>query len=807
MLALKQFRSQIKGFPDLLNYAAEIENGIILGKDGSLTAGWIYRGNDLSSSLPVQLNVLASQINSALAMFGTGWMTHHDCIRTPVSAYGKESDSHFPDPISKLIDQERRERFETHGNYFESIHVVMVTYLPPTAGKSKISEYVYEEDGKRTKGSATVELKRFIATISEFEERLSSYFKMTRLQGHPVENERGERVIRDELLSYFHWVSTGLRQPINLPSVPMYLDALIGAQDLRGGIAPQVGQKKIRIIGIDGFPQESYPAILDRLDQVPIAYRWNTRFIYLEGYEAEGELERFRKVWEQKERSLRDQVFNTKNGKVDLDAQAMNADATNAKAEAASGIVRYGYYTANIVLMDEDDEVLDESTKMIVQILRNLGFATRLETINAMEAWLGTLPSHGVQNIRRPPMHTMNLAHLLPLSSVWAGSEFNPCPFFPAKSPPLLYGATDGSTPWRFNNHVGDVGHVLMLGPTGAGKSTKLTTMMAQFLRYQNASVFGFDNDYSAFALTKAANGAHYDLAGDGEAISFAPLAGLKTDKDIGWASEWIELLVTLQGVELNPNYRKEIHKALMLHKESQHQSLTDFQTTIQIKELSDALQPYTTEGPFGTMFDADEDSLEDSNFQMFEIGNLIKLGERAVLPALDYLFHRIEKQLKGQPALIPLDEGWVMLGHPAFREKLKEWLKVLRKANASIVLATQSLTDAANSGILDVLNEACLTKIYLANPGALEDEMGHLYRRLGMNQTQIEIISGMTGKRDYYYSSPLGNRRYRLDLGPIALAFVGVSGKEEVTNVRNCIEKHGQGWQIEWLKQRGGVR
>ena len=804
MLALKHFRQKVQGLPDLLNYAAEIEDGIILGKDGSLTAGWLYRGDDYASAMPAQRNGQAAQVNQALASLGSCWMTHHDCIRTPVAAYIQPGASHFADPITKLIDEERRALFEDHGQYYESRHVLLVTYLPPTAGKAKVRQYVYEEDGKRQVARATAELERFQQVIADLESRLGALFTMTRLRGQPYIDQHGAEHVRDELLSYLHWAVTGIRQPINLPSVPMYLDAVIGNQDFLGGVAPRVGDQHIRVIALDGFPQDSYPGILDVLDQVPVSYRWNTRFIYLEAFEAEAELEKYRKVWEQKTRSFRDQIFNTQSGRIDLDASNMTGDALEAKAEAASGMVRYGYYTSVIVLMDSNDTVVDESAKTLMQLIRNLGFSARLETINAVEAWLGSLPSHGVQNIRRPLLHTLNLAHLLPLSSVWAGEAKNPCPFYPTHSPPLLYGATDGSTPWRFNLHVGDIGHTLMLGPTGSGKSTKLGLIQAQFMRYRDATVFTFDKGYSAYALCKGVGGRHYDLAGEDAEVAFAPMSQLNDDRALAWASQWVELIAGVQGITVTPEQRKEIHRALKLLQKSEHQTLTAFHATLQDRELKDVIEPYTIEGPFGQLFDAEDDTIHQGNFQVFEVEHLMNLGERAVLPALDYLFYRIERQLHGQPAMIVLDEAWVMLGHPAFRAKIREWLKVLRKANCAVVLATQSLSDVARSGILDVINESCPTKLYLANPQALEDEASELYRRLGLNETQIGIISQMTPKRDYYYASPLGRRRYRLDLGPVTLAFVGVSGRDEVAAVKQVIKDNGQGWQMAWLEQRG---
>ena len=81
-----------------------------------------------------------------------------------------------------------------------------------------------------------------------------------------------------------------------------------------------------------------------------------------------------------------------------------------------------------------------------------------------------SLPGHVYANVRQPPVSTLNLAHLIPLSAVWAGPERDE--HFAA--PPLFFAKTEGSTPFRFSLHVGDVGHTLIVGPTGAGKSVLL---------------------------------------------------------------------------------------------------------------------------------------------------------------------------------------------------------------------------------------------------------------------------------------------------------------------------------------------
>jgi type IV secretion system protein VirB4 len=149
------------------------------------------------------------------------------------------------------------------------------------------------------------------------------------------------------------------------------------------------------------------------------------------------------------------------------------------------------------------------------------------------------------------------------------------------------------------------------------------------------------------------------------------------------------------------------------------------------------------------------------------------------------------------------LDEAWIMLGHPVFREKIREWMKVLRKANCTVIMATQSLTDAANSGILDVILEATATKVFLPNVYARDEDTAALYARMGLNRRQIDIIAGAIPKRQYYCVSEKGRRLVELALGPLALAFVGVSDKDAVLAIKELERRHGSGWVQEWLRNR----
>jgi type IV secretion system protein VirB4 len=178
-------------------------------------------------------------------------------------------------------------------------------------------------------------------------------------------------------------------------------------------------------------------------------------------------------------------------------------------------------------------------------------------------------------------------------------------------------------------------------------------------------------------------------------------------------------------------------------------------------------------------------------------------LGEKNLVPVLLYLFHRIERRLHGEPTLLVLDEAWLMLNSPLFREQIRDWLKTMRKKNAAVVFATQSISDVMRSEIRDVIVESCPTKIFLPNLEAQNELSSAAYASLGLTDRQIEILSQLRPKRQYFYVSPLGRRVFELGLGPVALAFVGASGREEIAAIRTLIAVHPNTWPAEWLAMR----
>jgi type IV secretion/conjugal transfer VirB4 family ATPase len=806
---MREFRTKLRGYSDLLTYAALVEDGIVLNKDGSLMAAWSYRGDDLDSSSAYELDALSERVNAALKRRGSGWMMHVDAIRREARRYSDRS--RFPDRTTGLIDDERRMQYEAEGAHYETEYIMCVTYLPPGDRDDKLTAMLVEGE-REDETAASRAMRTFRAAVTDIEDTLSHSLRFRRLGARREPDEHGAEVVYDDFLAYLTLCVTANDHPVRLPKVPMFLDAMIGSVDFYGGLKPRVGNKHIRTVAITGFPNESFPGILDGLNRLAMPYRWSNRFIFLDPQHARKHIESRRKKWFLGRKSMRgylaEQAGTGVASSLNSDAANMASDAQAALDDLSGDVVRFGYYTSVIIVESDEVKIVEERAREVLKLLFNLGFNGRVEEVNAVEAFLGTHPGNGYANIRKPLVHTRNLADFLPTTTIWSGDGHNPCPFYPPNSPPLAYAATSGATPFRINLHVGDVGHTLILGPTGAGKSTLLGMLAASHFRYPDAQVFVFDKGYSAYPLVHAAGGEHYDIMGEYGSPQFCPLANVDDPNERAWAAEWLETLVALQGVTVNPGHRRAIYHALTLLAESESRTMTDLLNgPLQEPVLRAALDRYTLDGPLGLLLDAKTDGLREDMFQVFELEHLMESGQnsaRNVVPVLLYLFHKLEQRLDGRPTLLILDEAWTFIDNSLFAEKIRDWLKTLRKKNAAVIFATQSVSDVLEKPITAAIMESCLTKIFLPNPEARSQNSSAAYRHIGLSDRQIEILSYATPKRQYYYTSPNGQRLFDLGLGPVALSFVGASGKEDLATIRMLQGALGGDWVPEWLWLRG---
>ena len=783
MLNIGEYRNKADRLADLLPWAALIAPGVVLNKDGSFQRTFSFRGPDLESATEAELVGLSARANNALKRLGSGWALFFDAERLEAQHYPA---SDFPDAASWLIDEERRAAFEDakQGQHFESHYHLTLLYMPPPDAQARTENALLERDRKEEGGGSARNWRQELARFRDETERV-----LDLLSGFLPEI----RALDDaETLTFLHGTISTKRHKVTVPETPMYLDGVLVDTPLTGGLEPMLGEKHIRTLTVLGFPNTTRPGILDALNHQDFSYRWVTRFMPLDKTAATKVLTRLRRQWFAKRKSitaiLREVLTNEAAPLVDSDADNKAIDADAALQTLGGDHVGFGYLTTTITVFDEDAQTAEEKARAVERIVNGLGFTCIRESVNAVEAWLGSLPGHVYANVRQPLIHTLNLAHLMPLSAVWAGPVRNAH----LGAPSLLYAETSGSTPFRLSTHVDDVGHMLIVGPTGAGKSVLLSLIAMQFRRYAGSQVYLFDKGNSARAAVLAMGGEHHALGADGS-LAFQPLRNIDDPATRSWAAEWIGALLTNEKLTVTPEVKESLWSALgnLATAPIEERTLTGLSVLLQSNPIKAALQPYTLDGPFGRLLDAADDRLALSDVQCFETEELMHQAG-VVLPVLTYLFHRLEERFDGRPTLLILDEAWVFLDNPLFAARIREWLKVLRKKNVSVIFATQSLADISDSSIAPAIIESCPQRIFLPNDRAVEPQARDAYERFGLNDRQIELIAQATPKRHYYLQSRRGNRLFELGLGPIALALCGASDPAAQTLIDSLLAEHG---------------
>lgn len=761
--------------------------GLVWGKDNSMMVVYKFRGPDMDSATAHEMMVYSAAINNFFKTLPSGYVLYFDAQRHISSDYDY---SNIDVPIVQMMEDERRDYYLSQKHYETSFYFV-ICHEPPSIEKSKITSLLMEDAKSKGKNGSMKALNEamteFVNEANLLGDMLRSVFKDVR----PLNAE--------ETATYLHSTISTVRYKNNIRvNNDMYLSCYLPDCGILGGRSMKIGNKYMKVICIKNYRSGSTPGIFDIFNNLNIEYRWVSRFICVSKLDAENEIKDIKQREAQQQYSLlaiaREAITKQKDENArDETATLLKEDASAALLELGQDYVSFGHYNVNMMVFDEDEEKCQDKANKVYEIFKSLGYTGYIEQDNALEAWWGSVPGCWKANVRDGIVSSMNFCHQAPVTATWPGDEKN----YHLNAPVLLYTDTTGYTPFRLSLHVGEVGHTMICGPTGAGKSVLLNTIEAHFLKYPNSNVYIFDKSMSSRALTLAVGGNFYNIASEGAGeLSFQPLARIDDEQEIKWAKEWILGYIGQKNIKITPAIDNFVWKALLGLKEfpTERRTLSSFCEMVQSKEIREALIPLTKKGSYGKLFDNSEDKSGEGRWQAYEMETL--MATPAIVPStLMYLFHRIETRLKTAtgPSMIILDEAWLFLDNPIFKEKLREYFKDMRKKNCSVIFATQNLSDLSSKPeLLHTVMDNCPNRIYLPNKNAMTDNNKELYKSFGLNERQIELIGEvMTPKRDYYYSSEKGNRIFQLALQKIELPFVTATSKNDQQNIDRILSQH----------------
>ena len=289
MLNLAEYRAKPARLADYLPWACLVAPGVVLNKDGSFQRSARFRGPDLESATPAELIATCSRINNVLRRFGSGWALFFEAERHSARDYPV---SVFPDPVSRLVDEERRGAFEQEGRHFESNYVLTFVYLPPPENVGRAEKLLLETPDDRRDVDYLDYLSAFVTQTDRALDLLAGLMPKVA----PLTD--------GETLTYLHACVSMKRHPIAVPEIPAYLDAVLVDTPVTGGLEPMLGSVHLRTATLMGFPGTTSPGMLDALNHLGFSYRWVTRFLPLDKPDAARVIGRFRRQWFAKRKSI-----------------------------------------------------------------------------------------------------------------------------------------------------------------------------------------------------------------------------------------------------------------------------------------------------------------------------------------------------------------------------------------------------------------------------------------------------------------------------------------------------------------------
>jgi type IV secretion system protein VirB4 len=477
--------------------------------------------------------------------------------------------------------------------------------------------------------------------------------------------------------------------------------------------------KLAAILSIKEYGAETAPGMLDAFFQLPFEFVITQSFVFSHRQEALGRMQRQQRLL----------------GKSEDLAVSQVEEITHALDSAMSGEIAFGEHHLTVLPIARTLPELNEAVAAVESEFINLGIMAVREDLNLEPCFWAQLPGNAEYITRHATISTANVAGFASLHNIPSGRlDGNHW------GPAVTVLETQSRTPFFFNFHSGDVGHTTVIGPTGAGKTVLLNFLCAQAQKFRCRLCF-FDKDRGAEIFIRAIGGA-YSILGGGKESGFNPLRLPDTSENRAFLTDWLQSLVTTLGEAFTSKDQSTISQAVsgVYKLQPEDRTLAKIAPFLGLPgpgTLAGRLAMWHSDGSYRNIFGGEEDVLSLNRPVIgFEMGQI--LHDRQILgPILLYLFHRIHLVLDGTPTMIVLDEAWALLDNPIFAPKIKDWLKTLRKLNAFVVFATQSVEDASKSAISDTLVQQSATQIYFPNAKA-----GDAYRTVfKLSEREVDWI------------------------------------------------------------------
>ncbi|QUL38063.1 VirB4 family type IV secretion/conjugal transfer ATPase [Erythrobacter sp. JK5] len=745
---------------DRLPYERLIDEHTVLLRDRSVMSaiqvpGLLFETED-SQALNAHAATREVMLRSTL---DARFVLYHHVIRRRVEV---ELDGTFDDPLSRHIDARWKERLAGGSLFINDQFVTLIRR--PARGKTGLPERVgkfFSRQGGDELEADPKDIRSLKAAVNGLVASLSAYGAA--VLGDYRAPGSGKGGANSEMLELLSALYNGEMRPVRRPSEDTdighmlpYRRASFGldAMELRGSGQPDFSA----ILGLKDYPEATSPGLLDGLLRLPY------EMIVTESYAPN----------ERTTAKERIDLALRRSRSVDEEAAAERADMMAARDALGNGGVGFGDHHLTVLVREGTLDRLDDATAACAAALADTGAIAVREDTNLEPAFWAQFPGNEEYIVRRALISSANMAsfgsfHGFALGQA-SGNHWG-------DAVTLL--ETTSATPFFFNFHHGDLGNFSVIGPSGAGKTVVMNFLAAQAQKFSPRTIL-FDKDRGAELFVRGIGG-RYDRINPGEPTGFNPLSLPDTPGNKAFLRDWLGVLLKADGPEefaliaaaVDAAYQNDAGLRRLRH----FKELLAGAKRPEPGDLADRLGAWIGEGEHAWLFDNERDLLDlDRRVLGFDMTQLLE-NPRLRTPVMMYLFHRIDERLDGQPTMILIDEGWKALDDEVFAARIRDWLKTLRKRNALVGFATQSVRDALESRISTALVEQTATMIFMPNSRARPEDYCDGF---GLTEHELALIRSLPAhSRCFLVRQPDASVVVRLDLSGAPEVLTVLSGRE----------------------------
>jgi type IV secretion system protein VirB4 len=748
-----------------------------LTKSGDVGMVLNVPGVDYESLDRSEQEYAVKRLEAALKAFGPGFHVYQylfksNCPEMPFAEYD--------DPVVAAAIDQRRKFFDARREHLYQVEIFYCILLEGSRSKTGVGAALarlfrdpagaieelrtqFTSNSMKTLLRSHIEhdVRRLEQQVQAFAQQLADFMQIEIL------NQQGQFRFFRRLLNYDNWRVAGR------PQSTQFLDYQVVNSDIEAERDHlRVGDHFVRVLTMKEAITETRPLVLDALLKISANFYVVTEWAPLTVDQARKEVNKRRRHFNMSKTGFVSQMGNDSaqtNPRDVLVDESKQADIENLGdcLRALGDGQALGDFSLTIVLYGQSQAELDPLVAQFTGVFTNADGNLFAETYNQLNAYFATVPGNYALNLRKLYLLNTNCADLSFLFTILPGEKTNAH----LGTEYLAALETDNQTPYFLNLHNGEVAHTLILGMTGSGKSYFCNFLLQNAQKYAPLT-FIFDIGGSFQSLTTIFGGSYLNVGQEARDFTINPFSLPRTKENMQFLFSFFRVLIEGNEQRYRIDFKEErrlwdaIERMYVL--EPNQRTISNFGNII--GGLKERLHRWTRGGQYGFLFDNAEDTLSFSRFQTFNFHGWNDAPE-VLEPLLFYVLHRASNEIADPQRLATfktflLDEAWLFIKNETIRNYIVQAQKTWRKYNAAMILATQSIKELEESGMLAIVAESCPTKIFLANP-----EMNReVYREaFHLNDTELDLIAGLVPPGQMLIRKAQSSKKVQLNVDSVS--------------------------------------